>query len=81
MTTITDSTLPITPRAMRDEMIVFIIMAALLALGIGGGAAPPLVAAGLAFVAGLCSLARLRPSIRNPQREETQDVQPAMQVR
>jgi DHA2 family multidrug resistance protein-like MFS transporter len=57
------------------------LVAALLALGIGGGAVPPLVAAGLAFVAGLCSLARLRPSIRNPQREETQDVQPAVQVR
>jgi branched-chain amino acid transport system permease protein len=32
MTTITDTTLPITPRAMRDEMIVFVIMAALLAI-------------------------------------------------
>ena len=29
----------------------------------------PLVAAGLAVVAGLCSLARLRPSIRNPNRD------------
>ncbi|GAA0325051.1 MFS transporter [Sphingomonas oligophenolica] len=57
------------------------LVAALLAVGIGTGMAPPLVAAGLAFVAGACSLARLRPSIRNPQREETQDVQPAAQVR
>ena len=32
MTTITDTTLPITPRAVRDEMIVFGIMAALLAV-------------------------------------------------
>ena len=32
MTSITDETLPITPRAMRDEMIVFVIMAALLAI-------------------------------------------------
>lgn len=32
MTTMTDDTLPITPRAMRDEMIVFAIMAALLAI-------------------------------------------------
>ena len=42
------------------------LVAALLALGVGGGRVPPLVAAGLALVAGLCSLARLRPSIRNP---------------
>lgn len=46
------------------------LVAALLALGIGAGKVPSLVAAGLALVAGLCSLARLRPSIRNPQREE-----------
>ncbi|MGJ5180943.1 branched-chain amino acid ABC transporter permease [Bradyrhizobium oligotrophicum] len=32
MTTITDEILPITPRAMRDEMIVLVIMAALLAI-------------------------------------------------
>lgn len=57
------------------------LVAALLALGIGTGMTPPLVAAGLALIAGLCSVARLRPSIRNPQREETQDVQPAAQVR
>jgi DHA2 family multidrug resistance protein-like MFS transporter len=57
------------------------LVAALLALGIGTGMTPPLVAAGLALIAGLCSIARLRPSIRNPQREETQDVQPAAQVR
>ena len=57
------------------------LVAALLALGIGGGATPPLVAAGLAFIAGLCSLARLRPSIRMPKTEEAADVQPASQVR
>ncbi|MGJ4950328.1 branched-chain amino acid ABC transporter permease [Bradyrhizobium sp. HKCCYLS20291] len=32
MTSITDETLPTTPRAIRDEMIVFVIMAALLAI-------------------------------------------------
>jgi branched-chain amino acid transport system permease protein len=32
MTAITDDTIPITPRAMRDEMIVFAVMAALLAI-------------------------------------------------
>ncbi len=53
------------------------LVAALLASGIGAGMAPPLVAAGLALVAGLCSVARLRPSIRNPATEEAEDVQPA----
>jgi DHA2 family multidrug resistance protein-like MFS transporter len=57
------------------------LVAALLALHIGSGIVPPLIAAGLAFVAGLCSLARLRPSIRNPRGEEAEDVQPASQVR
>ncbi len=57
------------------------LVAALLAMGVGAGMTPPLVAAGLALVAGLCSLSRLRPSIRNPPSEETQDVQPAQQAR
>ncbi|WP_093665990.1 MFS transporter [Sphingomonas gellani] len=47
------------------------LVAALLALGVGSGSTPALVAAGLALVAGLCSLARLRPSIRNPAEVET----------
>lgn len=53
------------------------LVAALLAMSIGGGTAPALVAAGLAAVAGLCSFARLRPAIRNPRSAETEDVQPA----
>jgi MFS transporter, DHA2 family, multidrug resistance protein len=53
------------------------LVAALLALGVGGGMVSPLVAAGLAAVAGLCSFARLRPAIRNPRTAETDDVQPA----
>jgi len=53
------------------------LVAALLALGIGGGAVPPLTAAGLALVAGLCSVARLRPSIRNPDRGEAGGTQAA----
>ncbi|MEG3173188.1 MFS transporter [Sphingomonas sp. ZB1N12] len=57
------------------------LVAALLAMGVGAGMTPPLVAAGLALVAGLCSLSRLSPSIRNPPTEETQDVQPAQQTR
>src|SRR3954453_9157176 len=32
MTTLTDDTLPVTPRAMRDEMVVFFAMAGLLAV-------------------------------------------------
>src|SRR3569833_178737 len=32
MTVVTDDTLPVTPRAMRDEMIVFVVMALLLAV-------------------------------------------------
>ncbi len=47
------------------------LVAALLALGVGAGPTPPFIAAGLALVAGLCSIARLRPSIRNPSAEET----------
>lgn len=39
------------------------LVAALLAIGVGAGNTPPLVAAGFALVAGLCSIARLRPSI------------------
>ncbi len=57
------------------------LVAALLAMGLGGGGTPALIAAGLAGVAGLCSLARLRPSIRNPRGEEADDAQPAAQVR
>lgn len=54
------------------------LVAALLALGIGAGRTPPLVAAGLALIAGLCSLARLRPSIRNPSRAESEAAQIVM---
>ena len=39
-------------------------VAALLALNLGNGPAPALCAAGLALVAGLCSIARLNPTIR-----------------
>ncbi|WP_333571909.1 MFS transporter [Sphingomonas sp.] len=53
------------------------LVAALLAMGVGAGMAPALVAAGLALIAGLCSLARLRPSIRNPAKTEADQAQPA----
>ena len=54
------------------------LVAALLALGVGTGRVPPMVAAGLALIAGLCSIARLRPSIRNPTMEETRDEVPTL---
>jgi MFS transporter, DHA2 family, multidrug resistance protein len=39
------------------------IVGALLAMNFGADRTPPLIAAGLAFMAGLCSLARLRPPV------------------
>lgn len=54
------------------------LVALLLALGIGSGRTPPLVAVGLAAVAGLCSLARLRPSLRNPNTTEMRDEVPTL---
>ncbi|VXD02712.1 MFS transporter [Sphingomonas sp. 8AM] len=57
------------------------VVAALLALEVGAGPVPPMVAAALAVVAGVCSLARLRPSIRDPERGEVEEVQPAAALR
>lgn len=57
------------------------VVAGLLALEVGAGPTPPLVAAGLAVIAGLCSLARLRPSVRDPEHGEAEEVQPAAAVR
>jgi DHA2 family multidrug resistance protein-like MFS transporter len=56
------------------------VVALLLALGIGAGRVPPLVSVGLAVVAGLCSIARLRPSIRNPSRQEVLDDVPTLKT-
>lgn len=50
------------------------LLAALLALGLGGGGTPALVAAGLALVAGLCSIARLNPAIRVPDKQDMPDI-------
>ena len=55
MTTITDTTLPITPRAVRDEMIVFAIMAALLALVPWTGIYPFFVMQALCFALLACA--------------------------
>ncbi len=54
------------------------LVAALLALGVGAGSVPPFAAAGLALIAGLCSIARLRPSVREPSVAETRDEVPVL---
>lgn len=55
------------------------LVAALLALGLGSSPLVPVVAAVMTLGAGLCSAARLRPSIRNPGSEETAVAQPGAQ--
>ena len=55
MTALTDDTLPITPRAMRDEMIVFTIMTALLALVPFSGIYPFFVMQALCFALVACA--------------------------
>lgn len=52
------------------------LIAALLALGLGGGSIPALVACGLAVVAGICSVARLNPALRRPDMHEVETVRP-----
>ncbi|WP_293882465.1 MFS transporter [Sphingomonas sp.] len=52
------------------------LVAALLALGLGGGSIPALIACGLALVAGLCSVARLNPGIRSLDTREVDAVRP-----
>jgi DHA2 family multidrug resistance protein-like MFS transporter len=52
------------------------LVAALLALGLGGGAVPALIACGLAIIAGLCSIARLNPAIRKPNTREVDVLKP-----
>jgi len=51
-------------------------VATMLALGFGTMPTPALVAAALTVIAGLCSVSRLRPSIRNPSARETSVAQP-----
>jgi MFS transporter, DHA2 family, multidrug resistance protein len=41
------------------------LLAALLSVGVGGGPVPALLAAGLALLAGICSVARLRATVGN----------------
>jgi DHA2 family multidrug resistance protein-like MFS transporter len=53
------------------------LVAALLALNLGGGSAPALIATGLALIAGVCSIARLNPALRKPEMQEVETVRPA----
>src|SRR5215475_2473517 len=55
MSALTDDTLPITPRAMRDEMIVFAIMAVLLAIVPWTGIYPFFVMQALCFALVACA--------------------------
>lgn len=55
MTTLTDDTLPATPRAMRDEMIVFVLMALLLAAVPFTGVYPFFVMQALCFALLACA--------------------------
>lgn len=50
------------------------LVATLLALGLGGGSTPPLIAAGLAAIAGLCSVARLNPLVARPRAADAADL-------
>ena len=66
---------------MTGQTLGATLVAALLALNLGGGPVPPLVAAALAVVAGLCSVARLNPKLRPMVVGEVRGNQPAAQVR
>src|SRR6476659_5773091 len=60
MSALTDDTLAVTPRAMRDEMIVFVIMAALLAIVPMTGIYPFFVMQALCFALLACAFNLLR---------------------
>src|SRR4029079_7803192 len=55
MSALTDDTLPVTPRAVRDEMIVFVIMAALLGMVPWTGIYPFFVMQALCFALLACA--------------------------
>src|ERR1700712_4690369 len=55
MSALTDETLPVTPRAMRDEMIVFAVMAVLLAMVPFSGIYPFFVMQALCFALLACA--------------------------
>ena len=66
---------------MTGQTLGATLVAALLALGLGGGPTPALAAAALAVVAGLCSVARLNPALRSTEVGEVRGNQPAAHVR
>src|SRR3954468_7946319 len=55
MSALTDDTLPVTPRAIRDEMIVFAVMAALLIIVPGTGIYPFFLMQALCFALLACA--------------------------
>src|SRR6267154_316198 len=55
MTALTDDTLPVTPRAIRDEMILFVVMAAALAIVPFTGVYPFFVMQALCFALLACA--------------------------
>src|ERR1700732_1301710 len=55
MTALTDDTLPVSPRTIRDEMIVFVVMAALLAIVPLTGIYPFFVMQALCFALLACA--------------------------
>ncbi|HEY1604574.1 MAG TPA: MFS transporter [Allosphingosinicella sp.] len=70
------STTRLTGQTLGATLIAF-----LLSIGEGGRMTAPLVAAGLALIAGICSVARLNPAIRKPRDGEERELQPAQQLR
>ncbi|MDB5689239.1 MAG: transporter, partial [Sphingomonas bacterium] len=71
----------ISTNRMLGQTLGATLVATLLALNLGGGPTPALIAAGLALLAGLCSVARLRPALHNPPPADVDIVQPAEQLR
>src|SRR3954452_11141857 len=55
MTAMTDDTLPVTPRTIRDEMILFVVMAAVLAIVPFTGVYPFFVMQALCFALFACA--------------------------
>jgi MFS transporter, DHA2 family, multidrug resistance protein len=56
---------------MTGQTLGATLVATLLAMNLGSGRTPALVAAGLALLAGLCSVARLEPALRKPAADES----------
>ncbi len=70
------STTRLTGQTLGATLIAF-----LLSIHEGARMTAPLVSAGLALVAGICSVARLNPALRRPHAGEERELQPASQLR